>query len=96
VTGNLSDGGDMLAQVVSRQFFQRRIVLLDPMMPAPRVVAHAPSMANSILAPQSGPRLAPRPPMPALTSGFLGGETAQIAIATSPLSGLVDWALPLN
>jgi len=92
LTTSTSTGG------VSRRFFQRRIVLLDPMMLAPRLLAHAGFMANGvlqILAPQSDPRLASLPPFPKPVSDFLSAETANIAIASSPLSGLIDWSLPL-
>jgi hypothetical protein len=77
--------------------------LLDPMMIAPRLVAHAAFMANAIyekLDAQSDPRLPTRPasgpPAPVPNQGDeFGPWAANSAIMSSPLSGLIKWAPPI-
>jgi hypothetical protein len=78
--------------------------LLDPMMIAPRLVAHAAHMANSIyekLDAQSDPRLPTKPPgePPPVGPDGMGRIWqpwgANSAIRSSALSGLISWALPI-
>jgi len=78
--------------------------LLDPMVVAPRLVAHAAFVANAIyekLDAQSDPRLpskpADGPPSPAGdgTGSYFLAWGANSSILSSPLSGLITWAFPI-
>jgi hypothetical protein len=84
---------------VTYEIEQQRIGLLDPMVLAPRLVAHAANLANKvfeILDPETDPRVpkadrtAPPPEI------HFGGYAANSAILSSPLAGLIDWQIPID
>ena len=73
--------------------------LLDPIILAPRLVAHAAYMANrvfEILQPQNDPHLSGIEIGSVPDDALFQPYAANAAILSSPLSGLIDWQLPLR
>jgi hypothetical protein len=73
--------------------------LLDPMILAPRLVAHAAYMTNrifEILQPQNDPDPSTIEMGSAPEDVLFQPYAANSAILSSPLSGLIDWQLPLD